>query len=252
MGYGGPSRGTGSIQRVQATGPTESQESSSAFIPFVIPSSKVIHSESLNISADELHSFRIDVLPLLRWENRVIEVLTVPLEDIVPSHIPQTCAPGTKSLGGPSKVVRNCSSGGDGVEDYQDVFKKASETLNDEIRFPELHLPKVEVLQCDVCRILEVARRHKQNIAMWGDSIQNQAQQGFICELHRRNYNVTVVNDVDFPKEASKMVQLLKLVTYTISSVFWEPSESVQFQFYFQYRPRLRLRHFIMEPYDTW
>jgi hypothetical protein len=45
-------------------------------------------------------------------------------------------------------------------------------------------------MDCDVCRILDLANAKNLKLSFWGDSMQQQAFDGFLCKLGRRNYEV--------------------------------------------------------------
>jgi hypothetical protein len=62
------------------------------------------------------------------------------------------------------------------TKDYVDHFQQASDGAG--------------AGSCDFCRVIELCRTRNLTIAFTGDSMQNQIWSGFLCEGHRRNYNI--------------------------------------------------------------
>jgi hypothetical protein len=97
-------------------------------------------------------------------------------------------------------------------------------------------------LDCDICRILELAHQKNLTISLWGDSVQFQVWDGLICEMTRRNYEIVSEDRRDMKEEtgcAGVMFCLRDIYSVRVKSLEWgETASGVRLNFFFQYRPK--------------
>jgi hypothetical protein len=139
------------------------------------------------------------------------------------------CCLGSFSTGGGTVRRPECTGG---VEAFQRVRKRAMEFLH-----PNLDGGS----DCDVCRILNLSQQHNLTVSFWGDSVQRQVWDGFLCELMRRNY--TIVNETrrkDMAKltKCTDMFCLKEIHSLQVASPDWDHGRTAKINFFFQYRPK--------------
>jgi hypothetical protein len=96
---------------------------------------------------------------------------------------------------------------------------------------------------CDTCRILDILVEKNLTLSFWGDSMQQQVFDGFLCEISRRNY--TIVNkEVRRMPEPTGLFKLQSITTVTVASPNWQQQENqhATIKFFFQYRPKDKVK----------
>jgi hypothetical protein len=148
-----------------------------------------------------------------------------------PTGIQPMCCLGSFSAGGRTARSPKCTGG---LEVFQRVRKLAMEFLH-----PNLDGGS----DCDVCRILNLSQQQNLTVSFWGDSVQGQVWDGFLCELMRRNY--TVVNETRVEqKEMEKLTNckdmfcLKEIHSLQVVSPDWDYGRTAKIKFFFQYRPK--------------
>jgi len=69
---------------------------------------------------------------------------------------------------------------------------------------------------CDVCRILDILLARKlRTITFWGDSVQEQVFEGFVCEIGRRNISIVSDETTKFP-QCHSMVCIYRIRTVVL------------------------------------
>mgnify|MGYP000579336776 CR=1 FL=1 len=142
----------------------------------------------------QLHHTDQAILGLTDWEQHSLQTLIAPNATL--SAIDQGCQP-------PSHVSRACCLGGfsaGGLVNASLRFRCASsfsqwESLKASVvdfyhnnPFVAYADSKKKNTPCDVCQIVELARRYQLKMTFLGDSMQGQVYGGISCELQRRSY----------------------------------------------------------------
>jgi len=167
----------------------------------------------------------IGLLDLFEWESASVYSNKEEFQANCrpPQHVPDTCCLGSISRGGNVERYPVCNQT---LQEYRMVQKLAENTLHS------------GMMDCDVCRILELAHENKVNISWWGDSLHNQLWDGFRCELTRRNYKiVNETTQLILPlTRCQGMFCLTHIYTLFVQAEHWQDSLAVKF--FFQYRPK--------------
>jgi GDSL/SGNH-like Acyl-Esterase family found in Pmr5 and Cas1p len=169
------------------------------------------------------HYSNTGVLDLFPWEYYAYAALAQPgaNESTVtgtcqpPPGIPTTCCAGTFSIGGglTDAMSFRCIPA---MEHFPFLRHTAFQW------FEENNVPSTKQ-ECDICEIVEIARRNNLTISFVGDSMQHQVFDGFTCELHRRGYSVTL-QDAVYPLTHENFYQQAhRNKTLTIRSPQWSP-----------------------------
>jgi hypothetical protein len=144
----------------------------------------------------------------------------------------RTCCIGSFSTGGGITDSRRLACA-------ESLKGEAFEELQRHTRnfFEENALPSKHAMACDVCRIVDLARKYNLTIALMGDSMHNQIIDGLSCELQRRNYNVTMEvidrnrnNAVDWIYRRHTFTMLVH-----VHSPSWAEGETVTIEFHRMY-----------------
>ena len=200
----------------------------------------------------QAHSVHTELLDLQDWEQKSLQGLldfaakkdaTSTTEQTSLADFQDTCQPpdgvssvcclGGASTGGDMSINNRhmCSQSmlnGTAMEAMrQDVQEFFQQNPND---------PKQSPWKCDVCWIVELARRRKLRIAFVGDSTQAQTTDGLACELERRGYIVEqeimhVNQDHDGSWTPRRHLRTRKL---HIRSPFWDDDDDAVTIHYYQ------------------
>ena len=170
------------------------------------------------------HQSDKDGLELLHWERACLEDgfyvanghgKTIQRACKPPPEIPRHCCLGTKSAGGeinPS-YTSFCARAftPDSVQFLEqqaaNFFRKNPTADARDNSKQTIHTNETtrKVVNCDVCRMVEMSRRLNLIIALTGDSMQLQVYQGLHCELLRRGYIVKkVFSKIKAPPQTEK------------------------------------------------
>jgi hypothetical protein len=170
----------------------------------------------------DIHDSRTSVLDLLQWERD--SIFSNDTDSVVhskaPPNTPVTCSLGSIASYGKLFTTKSC---GGGEATYARVLQKVKDLIG------------LDDTVCDVCRIFDLSRVHNlTTISFWGDSVQNQVFDGFVCETSRRNY--TIISDESEPTSctANECIQSIRTVKIRTSAV-WD--HYMTLKFFFQYRP---------------
>ena len=170
-------------------------------------SSESARHTKLAVAVDpDMHSSHLDIVDLLDWEERSLQGLldNSNIADITeqeaerrateacqtPPGIPETCCLGSFSSGGAvqPRFRNQCSQPMQNLGLLQqathDFFEQNPVTVPNQDN---------QLVKCDVCQIMDLARQHNLSIVLIGDSMQLQVMDGLICELTRRHF--TLVSD---------------------------------------------------------
>jgi hypothetical protein len=146
-----------------------------------------------------------------------------------PTDIQRMCCLGSFSSGGGTGRSPKCTGS---VEAFQRVRKRAMEFLH-----PNLDGGS----DCDVCQILNLSQQHNLTVSFWGDSVQRQVWDGFLCELMRRNYSIvheTRQRDVAKLTNCMGMFCLTEIHSLQVVSPDWDYGRTARIKFFFQCRPK--------------
>lgn len=183
---------------------------------------------TVDIGYIERHSVHMDLLDLVDWETKSLAALTHPNatqnsihKGCVPNPgTPSFCCLGARSTGGRVNIKYSiqCSQsmklGLDSIlEDAREYLAKTRSQLLGAAS--STSSSEKDPWECDVCRIVEIARLHNLTIAFVGDSMQTQVFYGLICELRRRNYDIDFKTDNRNPKNpwGNSKISLVDQVT---------------------------------------
>lgn len=206
-----------------------------------------------------LHSTQTAILDLADWERESLEGITGIASTIDWTDAAKTresVQPSVKSCNPPNGISKKCCLGtfstGGGVEPGNRWMCAASlqppamEELKEAVRQLYVDNPLLpshnnnEVVQCDLCQVLEIARQHSLNIALIGDSMHSQVAQGLDCELERRNYLVkTETVDHSYTSDKVYNRRHVSSTVFTISSPEWAPGDSVAISYHMIYKAPL-------------
>jgi hypothetical protein len=183
---------------------------------------------TLVVGKEDLHYANAAILDLLPWEVESIRynhrsindttTMEIKVEknawfDKVPTRMSKTCALGTVSNGGGLTLAWKCGNRGQASYEHvrqlaldllaaspsfpkkeemegRKVNEKSSTTTNIKNKMVDGTTRRIHTMDCDVCRILDLAYAKNLKLSFWGDSMQQQVFDGFLCELGRRNYEV--------------------------------------------------------------
>jgi hypothetical protein len=185
-----------------------------------------------------------------KWEIKVEKEVWF---DKVPTHMSKTCALGTISNGGGLALAWKC--GNRGRASFDHVRQLALDLLAASPS-PSPSSPREEerdgvvvsgnsgtttysknngavvhgttrrsrTVDCDVCRILDLAYAKNLKLSFWGDSMQQQVFDGFLCELGRRNYEVIheSLREMQRSQDCRGLECLFRIVTVHVHSPSWE------------------------------
>jgi len=103
--------------------------------------------------------------------------------------------------------------------------------------FQDNALPPHELQRCDVCQILDLARHQNLTVAFLGDSMHAQVFDGLMCELERRNYNVTVDHVDRNPQKLKSYPYRRHSYSHVlhIQSTAWPEHQQVTLQYHMMY-----------------
>lgn len=201
----------------------------------------------------QTHSVLTELLDLQDWEQKSLQGLlefaadatsiTTPTRQTSLAAFQDTCQPpdgvssvcclGGASTGGDMSINTRhmCSQSmldGAAMETMRnDVQEFFQQNPNDPVQSP---------WKCDVCWIVELARRRKLRISFVGDSTQAQTTDGLACELERRGYfveqeNMHVNQDHDGSWTPRRHLRTRKL---HIRSPFWNDDDDAVTIHYYQ------------------
>ena len=171
-------------------------------------------------SYQDFHRTETAILPLADWEQASLEGLQSNARPIVldrqnrtnfapltreqgqrvaascqpPDGIRPTCCLGSFSAGGGIGVGNRwqCDAAFAKETGQWEELQQAVATFFQENPIPpstQDNHDDEDNMECDICRIVELARRHNHlNITMFGDSMHHQVMEGMVCELQRRGY----------------------------------------------------------------
>ncbi|CAB9518883.1 expressed unknown protein [Seminavis robusta] len=187
------------------------------------------------------HYDDIEVLDLFDWEVKSLEGVVRPnatQREVAgtctpPPGVPTTCCIGSFSTGGAVTAANRGKCAKSLIEDGGLEALRQS-TLQ---FFKDNALRENNAMACDVCRIVEIARRDNLTVALMGDSMHNQVHDGLLCELQRRGYNVTT-EYIDYnPKnEVTWIYRRFTLsILLHIQSPSWGEQESITIAFHRMY-----------------
>jgi hypothetical protein len=184
------------------------------------------------------HYSNTGVLDLFPWEYYAYAALAQPgaNESTVkgtcnpPPGVPTSCCAGTFSTGGGLTDVMSfrCIPA---MEHFPFLRHHALQW------FEENDVPSTQQ-ECDICEIVEIARRNSLTISFVGDSMHHQVFDGFTCELYRRGYSVTLQN-AEYPlTHENYFQQAHRNKTLTIRSPQWSPDsdQTAIIQYHQMYR----------------
>jgi hypothetical protein len=197
------------------------------------------HAQKYQEEFRDHHYTQIDVLDLLDWEEESLHGLLTPnvtdreLREHYcnpPHGISKSCCLGSFSTGGAvtDKLRSRCAASMDGGRAFEALRQ-------DTYRFFEEHaLIKDDnedddddsSMNCDICRIVELARQDNLHIVLLGDSMHFQVMDGLKCELERRNYHVVSHKMDHNPNKTNTHLfrRLLKTYAIQVRSNLWENS----------------------------
>lgn len=151
----------------------------------------------------QLHFTQMEILDLLDWEqSALLGILNKPpfftARDAIlqaeatcqpPPGVAATCCPGSFSAGGgvSANLRRLCSTG---FGQWEEMRASVNSFFHDNPILISDTQQQQQVITCDVCQIVELARANQLNITLIGDSMQSQVYEGLKCELSRRSYQV--------------------------------------------------------------
>jgi hypothetical protein len=139
-----------------------------------------------------------------------------------PPNTPATCSLGSLAFNGNLLTKKSC---GGGEATYARVHQKVKDLISLDDRV------------CDVCRILDISRLNNlTTISFWGDSVQNQVFDGFVCETSRRNYTIISDNKERMPGPKFSLTEIATIRTVKITT-FAASDHNVTLKFFFQYKP---------------
>ena len=182
----------------------------------------VLQTEFIN----KIHNESIAILPLQAWEREAINNLkNGSIKCRNPTQVPASCCPGSFSIGGgvTQDMAHFCSH-----TDFDLVSELAHEFVE---RWP------TSTNSCDVCQIIELLKEHNEPLTIMGDSMTNQAFDGLMCELLRRNYDVVERNEtfIDRGKDYHGWGNINSLTKVQVRSPSWPQGETVHMQMIFIY-----------------
>jgi hypothetical protein len=175
-----------------------------------------------NVHEDDPHNSHVSILPLLPWEVETISNHKIE-ESSAPRNIPKYCALGSISKGGETFPSANC---GGGRLTYDRVQQRVREWLREDG-------------VCDTCRILDIMAEKNLTLSFWGDSMQHQVFDGFICELSRRNYAI-LNSEHRKNTNGDWTTRMNRISTLTVASPNWY-QQNVTIKFFSQYQPKFTL-----------
>ena len=156
----------------------------------------------------DIHSSHLEIVDLLEWEDRSLQGLLGNINNNAvgtaeqeaerkatetcqpPDGIRDTCCVGSFSSGGAvqARFRSQCSQ----PMQHLGLLQQATHAFFEENPVTVL-VQDSQLVKCDVCHIMDLARQRNLSIVLIGDSMQLQVMDGLSCELARRNY--TVVSD---------------------------------------------------------
>ena len=190
------------------------------------------------------HSVHLDLLDLVDWEMKSLTTLIDPnatknsiRKGCRPSPgTPKVCCLGARSHGG-DVTVDNRMGCAQSMKrnilnsirnDAHEYLTKTRSQLQQQLLVPSSsstnHAQNNKTTTtttttpwlCDICRIVEIARIHNLTIALVGDSMQTQVFYGLICELRRRNYNLTIKHTKRKPKNPHSNYKINHVMQVTV------------------------------------
>ena len=203
---------------------------------------------------DDLHYSQFDILDLLDWEEASLTGLldhnatatSLQATCQPPDGVSKTCCLGSFSAGGgvTDRFRRQCvapmqTAAATDNNKRTTTTGHAHQGLQQATRafFRANQLEASTKQRCDICRIVDLARHQNLSIALMGDSMHSQIADGFMCELQRRNYNVTSEyidhnpeQRKDFVFRRHSLSQVLR-----IQSPTWDPDQTVTIQYHMMY-----------------
>ncbi|CAB9498321.1 expressed unknown protein [Seminavis robusta] len=174
-------------------------------------------------NSNDNHWRDTSVLELLPWEHKSYEGLAQPgVTDHIahqscqpPKGIPRTCCLGSFSSGG-AIHDRDTFICGLGMQDFPQLRQHTLQWFED-------NDATISDTKCDICKIVEIVRKHNILISFLGDSMHHQVFDGLSCELHRRGYQVKVEETIFKVQHMYHQVQSNK--TIHIRSPEWAEDE---------------------------
>jgi hypothetical protein len=89
--------------------------------------------------------------------------------------------------------------------------------------------------------ILDIMAEKNLTLSFWGDSVQHQVFDGFICEISRRNY--TILNsEMNSISKLGDSSGLMSITTVTVASPNWQQQENqnLTIKFFAQNTPKTK------------
>ncbi|CAB9498319.1 expressed unknown protein [Seminavis robusta] len=174
-------------------------------------------------NSNDNHWRETSVLELLPWEHKSYKGISQPgvTNHIAhqscqpPKGIPRTCCLGSFSSGGElhDRMTFICHLG---MQDFPQLRQHTIQWFED-------NDGAVSDTKCDICRIVEIVRKHNILISFLGDSMHHQVFDGLTCELYRRGYQVKVEETINTVKDGYRQVGTNK--TIHIRSPEWAEDE---------------------------
>ena len=193
-------------------------------------------SQPQQLEERDVHSSHMDIVDLLDWEQTSLHGLldtNVTMRSAmntcrVPDGVSNICCLGSFSNGGGTTVIHRhrCAKplrNLDQVREHTHQWFQQN-PINDD-----------SAMACDICQIVELARRRNLTIALIGDSMHNQIYDGLSCELERRHYQINKTSiDLNPTKETSYIYRRYsQMEIINIRSPTWPPEQtSVTIQFH--------------------
>lgn len=211
----------------------------------------VLSNSQVQVVTDDVHSTNVDLLDLLSWEHDCLREGSplIQSNETQRSKTRQTIA----KCNPPKEVVLDCCEGtfASGSTVLNFAFQKCESSFADS-EYPNSSLPtltrqflrdnpiqqlhhSMHNCACDVCQVLEHCRQNNLTVTFVGDSVQAQVWQGFVYELQRRNYNLTLQSNQTQSKGFWKTIVQYR-ETLDIQSTQWSPDESVKMKFFQVYK----------------
>lgn len=141
---------------------------------------------------ERLHSSHQDIVDLLDWEEASLRGMLDLYPNVTsrsahrtcktPDGVSDICCLGSFSNGGATTTIHRhrCAKP---LHNLEEVKQHTHQFFQDN----PVHTTEQK---CDICQVLDLARRDNLTIALIGDSMHNQIYDGLACELERRNYLV--------------------------------------------------------------
>jgi hypothetical protein len=220
--------------------PTESPTEPPTLFPTTTPTLKPtagIESAASALESAGFHSEQVSFLDLLPWEEDSLQFFETenPTKEKKSCHpppgVPKSCCLGSYSSGGGTtpKNRRYCS----------EAFRKDYVALKQHTVLEMAKYPIIKTkpaLPCDICNILNLMVRRNITLAFSGDSMQSQVVDGLLCEMMRRNYNVTQSDSGKLHKDSEHIEKISSIRDIYVGSPTWKANETAHIRFLALYK----------------